>query len=272
MKDAGEGIQILLEGAGVFNKKDDINSLLERFPIVILGTPFGKGIDDGDYPTILVGVNDHRFQPEKHRGISAGSCTTAAAALTLAALGFIGEKIKEIREISLTTDHAKTPSQNGLQGTHKKWGGMVEGPSGNIILSSTGAEKALEQIFPELKGKVSVSESRRYDVPRGSVLAMHIIVENPVSNVKELLDNARQNISDGVFAGTAAVAEPEDELLTIKRVLSNDSFRDKAAIIVAEKTSVLDHGHLIKTTTWYNNVDGYRKAWEQLAKRVARLI
>lgn len=269
LKAAGEGIQILLEGAGVFNKKNDIDSLLERFPIVILGTPFGKGIDDGDYPTLLRGVNDDMFRPEKHRGISAGSCTTVAAGLTLAMLGFRGEKIKEIREVSLITDHAKTPSQNGLQGTHKKWGGMVEGPSGNIILSSTGAERALEQIFPGLKGKISVSESRRYDVPRGSILSMHILVENPVK-LEQILDNARQSVSDDIFAGTAAVAEPEDELLTIKRVLANDGFRDKAAILITDKVRVMGAGYLIKTLTWYNNVDGYRKAWLEIGKKIAR--
>jgi glyceraldehyde 3-phosphate dehydrogenase len=250
------GVQIVIESTGLFtdaakdNPKSSYGHLTAGAKKVIISAP-AKNEDI----TIVMGVNDAKYDPARHHVISNASCTTNC----LVPLVYV--MLKEgfgLEEGLMTTIHSYTATQKTVDGPSKKdWKGGRSAAI-NIIPSSTGAAKATALVLPEMKGKLT-GMSFRVPTPTVSVvdLTFKTTKETSLAEIKAALKKASETYLEGILAYT-------DE-----EVASSDFIHDKNSSIFDASSSIELNSKFFKLVSWYDNEWGYSNRCVDLLKKIA---
>jgi glyceraldehyde 3-phosphate dehydrogenase len=231
------GVQVVVESTGRFtNAKDASKHLRGTVKKVIISAP----ATDEDI-TLVLGVNDDKYDPAKHNIVSNASCTTNCLAPVVKVLH---EKFV-IQKGSMTTIHSYTNDQPVLDFPHKDLR-RARAAAVNMIPTSTGAAKAIGLVMPALKGKLDGYSMR---VPTPDVSVVDLVAVTEKSTTSEEVNAALKAAADGELKGILAyTADP---------VVSSDMLRNpNSSIVDSLLTKVLD-GNLVKVVAWYDNEWGY---------------
>lgn len=243
------GAQIVLESTGVFTKAEDAGKHLHGSVKKVIITAPAKGEDI----TIVLGVNENKYDPAKHNIISNASCTTNCLAPVAKV---INDKF-HITRGSMTTIHSYTNDQRTLDLPHKDLR-RARAAALSIIPTSTGAAKALGLVLPELKGKLD-GYSMRVPTPNVSLIDLVACVEKPTTT--EEVQGALEKAAEGPLKGILGYTKEE--------LVSTDFRGDPhSSIVDAGFTKVID-GNLVKVTAWYDNEWGYSCRVRDLVKFIA---
>jgi len=248
---AALGVQVVIESTGLFTDAEKAKGhLAAGAKKVIISAP-GKGEDI----TLVLGVNDSKYDATKHHIISNASCTTNCLAPLVHVL------LKEgfgIEEGLMTTVHSYTATQKTVDGPSKKdWKGGRSAAI-NIIPASTGAAKAVGLVCPEVKGKLT-GMSFRVPTPTVSVVDLTVRTVKPTSlkEINEKLKAASETYLKGILGYTT------DE------VVSTDFIHDKLSSIYDAGSSIELNSRFFKLVSWYDNEWGYSNRVVELTKKVA---
>lgn len=243
------GIDVVLEATGRFTKAEGASKHLDAGAQRVLVSAPATGAD----LTVVMGINNHLYDPAQHRIISNASCTTNA----FAPLARVLDEVAGIEQGFMTTVHAYTQDQNLIDGPHRDRR-RARAAALNIVPTSTGAAKAIGLVLPNLQGKLS-GTSMRVPVPVGSIVELNASVSREVSR-EEVLEAYREAAA-GSLSG---VLEYSEEPLVSSDIVGNAH----SSIFDSELTVV--QGTHIKVTSWYDNEWGFsNRAAEMLAMLAA---
>lgn len=241
-------VDVVLESTGRFTDAAGARKHLEAGAERVLVSAPATGAD----LTVVIGVNDHLYDPDKHRIISNASCTTNA----FAPLAQVLDNLVGIEQGFMTTVHAYTQDQNLIDGPHRD-PRRARAAALNIVPTSTGAAKAIGLVLPQLDGKLS-GTSMRVPVPVGSIVELNAAVSREVSRAEVL--EAYRAASEGALKD---VLEYSEEPLVSSDIVGNR----RSSIFDSELTEV--HGRHIKVTAWYDNEWGFSNRAAEMLTRLA---
>jgi glyceraldehyde 3-phosphate dehydrogenase len=234
---ASVGAEVVVESTGLFTKREDAaKHLHDTVKKVIISAP-AKNEDI----TIVLGVNEDRYDPREHHIISNASCTTNC----LAPVAKVLHDNFTIRRGLMTTVHSYTNDQQLLDLPHKDLR-RARAAALSIIPTSTGAAKAIGLVMPDLKGKLDGIALR---VPTPNVSVVDLVAEVEKSATKEGINELMKQAADGPLKG---ILQYSDEPLVSVDFRKNSN----SSILDAPYTSVLD-GNMVKVLSWYDNEWGY---------------
>jgi len=231
------GVEVVFESTGKFTKREDVEKHLAAGAKRVIVTAPAKGPD----ATLVVGVNDDKYDPSKHRIISNASCTTNC----LAPFAKVLQDRFGIRKGWMTTIHSYTNDQNLLDLPHRDLR-RARAAALSIIPTTTGAASALGEVIPELKGRLD-GIAMRVPTPNVSVVDLAVIVEKKTT--AEEVNAAFREAAAGRLKGILGVSDVP--LVSID--FRGDS---RSSIVDAPYTKVLD-GDFVKVLSWYDNEWGY---------------
>jgi glyceraldehyde 3-phosphate dehydrogenase len=246
------GVEYVLESTGLWTEAAKAKGhLTAGAKKVIISAPAKE-----EDITIVMGVNNDKYEPARHNIISNASCTTNCLAPVVHVL------LKEgfgIDEGLMTTVHAYTATQKVVdgQGGKKDWKGG-RAAAINIIPSTTGAAKAVGLVCPEVKGKLT-GMSFRVPTPTVSVVDLTVKTTKATSykEICEAMKRASQTYLKGVMVYT------EDE------VVSTDFIHDPASSIFDGGSGIELNSKFFKLVSWYDNEWGYSNRCVDLMKFMA---
>jgi glyceraldehyde 3-phosphate dehydrogenase len=231
------GVDVAIESTGLFTKRDAAQKHLDAgAKKVVISAP----ATDPDL-TLVLGVNDREYDPERHHIISNASCTTNC----VAPLAKVLHEAYTIERGFMTTIHAYTNDQRTLDLPHKDLR-RARAAAINLIPTSTGAARAIGVVLPDLKGKID-GMSMRAPVPTGSIvdLVVQVARETSKDEVNELF---RAKSDTGDFEG---ILHYSDEPLVSTDIIHSSY----SSIFDSDLTMV--NGNLVKVFGWYDNEWGY---------------
>ncbi|MDH6125968.1 type I glyceraldehyde-3-phosphate dehydrogenase [Kitasatospora sp. GP82] len=230
------GVDIVIESTGIFTKAEAAKKhVTAGAKKVIISAP----ATDEDV-TIVMGVNDDKYDPANHTVISNASCTTNCVAPLAKVLN---ENFGIVKGL-MTTVHAFTNDQVTLDFPHKDLR-RARAASINIIPTSTGAAKATALVLPELKGKLD-GTSLRVPVPTGSITDLVVTLEREVT--VEEVNAAFQKASEGSLKGILQYTEDP--------IVSSDIVNSPFSTIF-DSLMTMVQGNQVKVFGWYDNEWGY---------------
>ncbi len=243
------GAEIVIESTGKFTDATLASKHLRgSVKKVIISAP-AKNEDI----TMVLGVNDDKYDPKKHNVISNASCTTNCLAPFVKVL----HENFTVTKGSMTTIHSYTNDQNVLDFPHKDLR-RARAAAINMIPTSTGAAKAIGLVMPELKGKLDGYAMR---VPTPNVSVVDLVFETAKKVTVEEVNGALKKAAEGPLKGILAYTEDP--------VVSTDMLHNSnSSIVDAGLTKVLD-GNLVKVVSWYDNEWGYSCRVVDLVKFLA---
>ena len=242
---ASVGAEIVIESTGRFTKASDAaKHLTGGAKKVVISAP----ATDEDV-TLVLGVNDSSYDPNKHKIISNASCTTNCLAPMAKVLN---DNFGIVRGF-MTTVHAYTNDQVILDFPHKDLR-RSRSAATNIIPTSTGAAKAIALVLPELKGKLD-GYALRVPVPTGSItdLTVELAKETSAAEINAAMKKAAEGPLKGILRYT------EDPIVSADIVTDSHS-----SIFDAGITKVI--GNQAKVAAWYDNEWGYSNRLVDLMK------
>jgi glyceraldehyde 3-phosphate dehydrogenase len=242
-------IDIVIEATGKFNSKDQaMKHVVAGAKKVILTAP-GKNED----VTIVMGVNDHDYDHEKHTIISNASCTTNCLAPVVKVL----DDAFTIKNGLMTTVHAYTNDQNNIDNPHKDLR-RARACAQSIIPTTTGAAKALTLVLPHLKGKLH-GMALRVPTPNVSLVDLVVDVEKSVT-----VDDINRAFTEASSSSLKGILD-----FTTEPLVSIDfNTNPNSAVIDGLSTMVMEE-HKIKVLAWYDNEWAYSCRVTDLTKLVA---
>ena len=246
------GIDIAVESTGIFTKREGAEKhLAAGARKVVISAP----ATDPDL-TVVLGVNDRDYDPERHHIVSNASCTTNCVAPVAKVL----HEAYGIERGFMTTIHAYTNDQRILDLPHKDLR-RARAAALNLIPTTTGAARAIGLVLPDLKGKVD-GMSMRAPVPTGSIVdfAVQVAAEPSVDDVKAVF---RAKADTGDLEGILKYTE--DPIVSMDIVHSQYS-----SIFDAELTMV--NGNLVKVFSWYDNEWGYSCRLVDLVAKIGQTL
>ncbi len=208
--------------------------------------------------TVVLGVNEDKYDNSKHHVVSNASCTTNCLA---PAAKVVHDRYKILNAV-MCTIHSYTNDQVILDQGHKKEMRRSRSAGLNIIPTTTGAAKAIALVIPDLKGKFD-GYSLRVPSPTVSIVDFTATIEKPVT--KDELNAAFKEAAAGSLKGILGVTSGEygDPLV------STDFRGDSRSSIVDLPSNMVMGGNLIKVVTWYDNEWGYSSRTADLANLMA---
>lgn len=251
------GVEYVIESTGLFTDSEKAKGhLAAGAKKVIISAP-GKG----DVKTVVMGVNDNEYEHNKHHIISNASCTTNCLAPVVHVL------LKEgigIETGLMTTIHAYTATQKTVDGPSKKdWRGG-RAAAINIIPSSTGAAKAVGEVLPATKGKLTGMSFR---VPTADVsvvdLTFRSVKETSIAEIDALLKKASETYMKGILG------------YSNEEVVSTDFIHDERSSIYDSlatlQNNFKDEKRFFKIVSWYDNEWGYSCRVVDLLNKIAKM-
>jgi glyceraldehyde 3-phosphate dehydrogenase len=233
------GVDVVIESTGLFTDVERAKGhLAAGAKKVIISAPA-----KGDCPTIVMGVNEGKYDAKLHHVVSNASCTTNCLAPIVYVL------LKEgfgVEEGLMTTIHSYTATQKTVDGPSKKdWKGGRSAAL-NLIPSTTGAAKAVGLVLPEVKGKLT-GMSIRVPTPTVSVvdLTVRTVKETSYAEISAAMKKASQTYLKGILDYT------EDE------VVSSDFIHCKSSSIFDKGSGIELNKRFFKLISWYDNEWGY---------------
>ncbi len=250
------GVEYVIESTGLFTDSEKAKGhLAAGAKKVILSAP-GKG----DVKTIVMGVNDHEYDAAIHHIISNASCTTNCLAPVVHVI------LKEglgIETGLMTTIHSYTATQKTVDGPSKKdWRGG-RAAAINIIPSSTGAAKAVGEVLPVVKGKMTGMSFR---VPTADVSVVDLTFRTVKDTSIAEIDGLMKKASETYLKGILGYSDEE--------VVSSDFIHDDRSSIydslATMQNNFKDEKRFFKIVSWYDNEWGYSMRVVDLLLKVAK--
>jgi glyceraldehyde 3-phosphate dehydrogenase len=231
------GVDVVVEATGKFRDREGAGKhLAAGAKKVIISAPAKK-----EDLTIVLGVNEERYDPKAHHIISNASCTTnCLAPVVKVLLDEFG-----IRRGLMTTIHAYTNDQVILDMPHKDLR-RARAAGVSMIPTTTGAAKATSLVIPEVEGKMDGMAIR---VPTADVSLVDLTVEVETETTAEGVNEAFRNAAAGALKGILHVSE--DPLVSV------DFTGHRASSIVDAQSTAVMGGNMVKVLSWYDNEWGY---------------
>ena len=242
-------VDVVLESTGIFTKRDDAAKHLTAGAKRVVITAPAKQPD----LTVVLGVNDEKYDPAQHKIISNASCTTNC----LAPVAKVLNQEFGLQRGWMTTVHSYTNDQKLLDLPHPDLR-RARAAGLSMIPTTTGAAVAVGEVLPDLKGKLD-GISIRVPTPNVSVVDLVAQVNTPTSG--EAVNAAFSAAASGAMKGILAVAT--DPLVSI-----DFKGNPHSSIVDAAYTSVMD-GDFVKILSWYDNEWGYSSRCVDLVKFLA---
>lgn len=245
------GCDVVLEASGKFRKPDVLQPYLDQGVkrVVVTAPVKAEGALD-----VVVGVNHQRFEPARHRIVSAASCTTNCLAPVVKVI----HEGLGIRHGSLTTIHSLTNTQVIVDAPHKDLR-RARACGSSLIPTSTGSATAIAEIFPELKGRLN-GHAVRVPLTNASLTDCVFEVERAttVEEVNRLLKQAAEGELNGILG-----YEP-------RPLVSIDFLHDPRSSIVDALSTMVTNGTQVKIYAWYDNEWGYVNRTAELIQLVGK--
>ncbi|MBS3670282.1 ArsJ-associated glyceraldehyde-3-phosphate dehydrogenase [Vreelandella boliviensis] len=245
------GCDVVIECSGKMKTTEKLQAYLDQGAgRVVVSAP----VKDPGVLNVVVGVNDHLYDPAQHRIVTAASCTTNCLAPVVKVI----QETFGIRHGSMTTVHDITNTQTILDAPHKDLR-RARACGMSLIPTTTGSAKAITAIFPELEGKVN-GHAIRVPLANASLTDMVFELEREVS-VDEV-NAALKAAADGSLAGILGYEE--------RPLVSIDYRTDPRSSIIDALSTMVVNGTQLKLYAWYDNEWGYANRTAELALKVGR--
>ena len=243
------GCDVVIEASGRFRKPDVLQPYLDQGVkrVVVTAPVKSEGALD-----VVVGVNHQRFDPARHRIVSAASCTTNCLAPVVKVI----HESLGIRHGSLTTIHSLTNTQTIVDAPHKDLR-RARSCGTSLIPTSTGSATAIAEIFPELKGRLD-GHAVRVPLTNASLTDCVLEVERAttVAEVNRLLQAAAEGELEGILG------------YETRPLVSIDFVHDPRSAIVDALSTLVVNGTQVKIYAWYDNEWGYVNRTAELVRLV----
>jgi len=231
------GIDVVVESTGRFEKREQAQAHLDAGAGRVLISAVANDAD----VTIVLGVNEEAYEPERHRIVSNASCTTNC----VTPLAKVLHDAFTIERGFMTTVHAYTPTQPVLDSPRRDLR-RARAAAINLIPTTTGATRALGTVLPELQGKID-GIAVRAPVPVGSIVDLVVELAREV-DAGEVNDVVRQAAAQQRLAGILRFAE--------EPLVSSDIVHSPYSCIFDSELTMAS-GSLVKVFGWYDNEWGY---------------
>jgi glyceraldehyde 3-phosphate dehydrogenase len=243
------GVDVVLESTGIFTDAEKARAhITAGAKKVIISAP-AKGEDI----TIVLGVNDDQYDPERHHVISNASCTTNC----LAPAAKVVHDLLGIQRGLMNTIHSYTNDQRILDVAHKD-PRRARAAGLNIIPTTTGAAKALALVIPDLKGKFDGFSLR---VPTPTVSVVDFTADVSRETTVEEINDAFRTAAAGPMQGILGVSD--------EPLVSTDFRGDARSSIIDTASTMVLGGTMVKVIAWYDNEWGYSCRCADLINMVA---
>ncbi|MDR1015518.1 MAG: type I glyceraldehyde-3-phosphate dehydrogenase [Coriobacteriales bacterium] len=245
---AGVGADLVVEASGHYNDALAARAHIDNGARKVLITAPAKNED----LTVVLGVNDALYDPERHHVVSNASCTTnCLAPVAKVLLDSFG-----VTRGYMNTIHAYTGDQRILDGSHKDLR-RARAAAMSIVPTTTGAARAVALVLPALKGRLD-GLATRVPVPDASMVDLTVELGRKVT--KEEVNAAMKAAADGPLAG---ILEYCTDPIVSTDVIGNTH----SSVFDSELTQVLGgEDELVKVISWYDNERGYATRVADLAK------
>ncbi len=231
------GVDVVVESTGRFTGREGAGKHLEAGARKVVISAPGKGDD----LTVVMGVNQDRYDPDEHHIISNASCTTnCLAPVAKVLLDELG-----LRRGFMTTIHAYTNDQSVLDSPHKDLR-RARAAAVSMIPTTTGAARATALVIPELKGRLDGGAIR---VPTADVSLVDLVAEVDQETDVEAVNDLFRRKSEGELKGILGVS---DEPLVSVDYVGNPL----SSVVDLLSTNVME-GRMVKVLSWYDNEWGY---------------
>jgi glyceraldehyde 3-phosphate dehydrogenase len=244
------GVDVVFESTGLFTNRDAAAKHVAAGAKKVVITAPAKGPDI----TVVLGVNDEKYDPAAHQIISNASCTTNC----LAPLAKVLHQTFGIKNGWMTTIHSYTNDQQLLDLPHKDLR-RARAAALSMIPTTTGAATAVGEVLPELKGRLD-GFAMRVPTPNVSVVDLAAVL-NKTTTAHEV-NAAFQSAAHGALKGILAYSE--EELVSV-----DFKGNPNSSIIDAAYTKVMD-GNFVKVLSWYDNEWGYSSRCVDLLRLLVR--
>ncbi|MBS4205100.1 type I glyceraldehyde-3-phosphate dehydrogenase [Lederbergia citrea] len=244
------GVEVVVESTGRFTKREDAAKHIEAgAKKVIISAPA-----NGEDITIVMGVNEDKYEAANHHVLSNASCTTNCLAPFAKVLN---DKFGIVRGM-MTTVHAYTNDQQILDLPHSDYR-RARAAAENIIPTTTGAAKAVALVLPELKGKLNGMAMR---VPTPNVSVVDLVAELEKDVTAEEVNAALKEAAEGELKGIMAYTE--------EPLVSCDYNGDTHSSTIDALSTMVLEGNMVKVLSWYDNETGYSNRVVDLAAYIAK--
>jgi glyceraldehyde 3-phosphate dehydrogenase len=242
------GVEVVIESTGLFTDATKAAAHLKGGAKKVLISAPAKNEDI----TIVLGVNEDRYNPQKHNIISNASCTTNCVAPVVKVL----HQSFGFEKGLMTTIHAYTNDQRLLDTFHKD-PRRARAAALNIVPTTTGAARAVTQVIPELKGKL---HGLAFRVPTPTVSVVDLVADLEKETTVEQVNQAFQKAAAGELKGILEYCQEE--------LVSLDFKGNPASSIVDAPSTMVIAGNMVKVMAWYDNEWGYSCRLADLAQYV----
>ncbi|ANW24499.1 type I glyceraldehyde-3-phosphate dehydrogenase [Vibrio coralliilyticus] len=243
------GCDVVIEATGKHRKTSILNKYLAQgVKRVVVSAP----VKEEGVANIVVGVNDHIFDPAAHQIVTAASCTTNCIAPVVKV---IHEKLG-IAQSSFTTIHDLTNTQTILDAPHKDLR-RARACGMSLIPTTTGSATAIVEIFPDLKGKINGHAVR---VPLANASLTDIIFDVKRDTTAEEVNTLLKEASQGELNGILGFEE--------RPLVSIDYKGDQRSTIVDAQSTMVVGSRMVKIYAWYDNEMGYATRTAELVRKV----
>jgi glyceraldehyde 3-phosphate dehydrogenase len=244
------GVDVVVESTGRFETRQRAQAHLDAGASKVLISAVANDAD----VTIVLGVNDEAYDPERHRIVSNASCTTNC----VTPLAKVLHDAFTIERGFMTTVHAYTPTQPVLDSPRRDLR-RARAAAINLIPTSTGATRALGTVLPELDGKID-GIAVRAPVPVGSIVDLVVAVARDVDAGEVNAVVRRAAAQDGL----AQVLRYADEPLVSSDIVHS------AYSCIFDSELTMANGRLVKVFGWYDNEWGYSCRLVDLVERLVQ--
>lgn len=244
------GVDVVIESTGRFTDREGAGKHLKAGAKKVIISAPAKEPD----VTIVMGVNEKMYDPQKHNIISNASCTTnCLAPLAKVLLDNFG-----IKKGLMTTVHSYTNDQMLLDLPHKDLR-RARAACLSMIPTSTGAASALSLVIPELKGKMDGMSIR---VPTPNVSVVDLVVDTEKDVTVEAVNAALKKAADGPMKGILGYTD--------EPLVSIDFNNNKTSSIIDALSTKVIEKNMVKVLSWYDNETGYSQRVIDLAAYISK--
>ncbi|GAA3703236.1 ArsJ-associated glyceraldehyde-3-phosphate dehydrogenase [Oceanisphaera sediminis] len=245
------GCDLIIEASGKMKSKAVLQAYLDQgVKRVVVTAP----VKEEGVLNVVMGVNDHLYDPAQHAIVTAASCTTNCLAPIVKVL----QEQLGIKHGSMTTIHDITNTQTILDAPHKDLR-RARACGMSLIPTTTGSATAISHIFPELKGKLNGHAIR---VPLANASITDCVFEVARDTTAEEINALLQAAAEGELNGILGYEE--------RPLVSIDYKTDPRSSIIDALSTMVVNGSMVKIYAWYDNEWGYANRTAELALKVGR--